>query len=219
MKGRQPAFYQAFVQMHTDLVASGRGQRGHGIDHDLMVAGYCLQLAEDNWISPLVWAAALLHSIDRFFGEQTEEKIDQMLDLFLGYTEESIASVKLAVLRHDRPNSPDDSLVQVILQDADHLTNAGPLVLVRCGQFYPNLPAIELEFVGRLERAPGSTYKNPRSCKDDLLGCLDWEQDVDFGLRTQRAKEIGVPYFNFLRQFFNLTHKQFQEVGLEKYEI
>lgn len=219
MKDTYGIFYEAFVQMHKDLVANGGGHAGHGVDHDLMVASYCLIIAEDEKVSKMAWVAGLLHSIDRFFGVMSEVMINFMLNIVSNdFDELELAEIKTAILRHDKPNALDDSLTQIILQDADRLANLGPIALIRSGQCHPTLPAIELEATG-VGWAKGSTYKIPLSCKDELLGHLEWETGPRFGLRTEKAKKIGKKYFDFLREFFELTNKQFIETGLDKFEI
>ncbi len=226
------AFYEQFHLMHAELVVNGLGHRGHGPDHDMLVAGYCLLIAgDDHRLAEMAWVAAHLHSLDRFFGDAHEKVTRGMLDTtigILGYDEPMIAkdpicgiekeeaSVVLdAVLRHGRPNEDDDSSTLVVLKDADRLANVMPYVIARSGQFQPNLPVVELGHTG-FDKHPETTYRSPRSIHDDLLGCLEWHPDsgTKFAIRTQKGREIGEELFAFLRDWFALSDKHMKLAGL-----
>ncbi len=232
MRGKFSAFYREFVRMHTKFIQGGNGHRGHGPDHDMLVAGYTLMIAgDDHRLAEMAWVAAHLHSFDRFLGNDAEKMIDEILTLvemrdvgigqpgwyeFIeGFKEVEILEIKLAVMRHDKPNADDDNSVQIILQDADRLANVMPLVIARSGQFQPDLPVVELGYTG-LDKHPETTYKSPRSIHDDLLGCLEWHPDsgTRFAIRTEAARELGEELFTFLRRFFELTDKHFKMAGL-----
>lgn len=217
--------------MHAKLVKDGLGHRGHGPDHDMLVAGYCLRIAvNDHRLAEMAWVASHLHSIDRACGEGAEAIIDMMLSSARSYNDDShpmnpvefsglddveIAEVKLAVMRHDKPNADDDSQVQIVLQDADRLANVMPYIIARSGQFYADRPVVEIGYTG-FDKHPESTYKSPRSVHDDLLGSLEWHPDsgTKFAIRTQAAREIGEELFLFLRGWFELSHKHMQMAGI-----
>jgi len=218
-RNRFTGFFNRCITFHFELERGGKGHKGHGLDHDLLVAQYAVLIAEDERTADKAWVAALVHSYDRFFDgtlSDTATEIDKALSYLPkgAFTADEIEEIRQAVLAHDRSNLPDDSPTKITLQDADRLSSAGPIVYIRSGQFNPTIPAIELGYTG-LDRAPGSTYKAPRSCKDDLIGCLEWETDPKFGLRLPKAKEMGKKYFDFMRQFFSLLEGQFVETGLD----
>lgn len=215
LKKKYPNFYDAFVNTHRYLADNGQGHRGHGPDHDLMVAGYCLLITDNGRVGEKAWIAALLHSFDRFFGDEVEEKITEMLQ-FLPENEfspEELAEIREAIHRHNQPNATDDGPVQVVLQDADRLANVGPMVIYRSGQFHSVIPAIEIGFTP-WKKNPASTLRKPRSGYDNMLNVLEWEADPRFGLRLEKSKRIGKKYFDFLRSWFQLVHDQLDETGL-----
>lgn len=207
-----PAFWQAWATVHEEANKVGKGQRGHGPDHDLVVLGYCLLLAgEDQRLAEMSGCAALLHSFDRLGAEdKIASTVEQLGDYFSG---EELVEILLGVDQHNKPNSPDDLPTQINLQDSDRLTNIGPTLIARSGQFLPTIPVIELEYQG-FEKNPMSTYRQPMSVHDDVKSSLEWETDPLFCLRSLKAREMAEKYFNFLRQYILLSKIQLEEVGL-----
>lgn len=222
LREKYSAFYRQFHVMHAEIIANGSGNHGHGPDHDMLVAGYCLLISEHHTdVAEMAWVAAHLHSIDRFYGEGYEEVVDRMLllvsttDTNLGFDAEEIAEIKRAVIHHDQPNEENDSLTLVFLKDADRLANVMPYVIARSGQFRPNLPIVELGLSG-FDMNPNSSHRSPRSIHDDLLICLEWHPDsgTKYAIRSQVARELGEELFVYLRDWFKLSDKHMKLAGL-----
>jgi hypothetical protein len=203
-KKRHVAFYDHMVQFHEGHNTKGSG---HDLIHDLMVSGYAVRISETEFpsnerLAELVWIAGMLHSTDRFFGEDVAHRtfLENMLTE-AGLTDPADrADVMTAILEHGRPNQQSDGLITVVLKDADRLANINPLVIIRSTQFHPGLPTHDPQHLA-CSRSPGSTYKNPNSVMDDIFGCTEWET----WLRTDAAKKIGKKYFAFLRKTFKLV--------------
>lgn len=205
--------------------SGGEFHRGHGSDHDLLVGQFALLIADNEIDGMLAWVAAHLHSLDRILGAEAPVQIRELLE---NYTQACLSAEQIdliydAVIRHDTPNNPDDSVVKVLLQDADRLANVGSMVVARSGQFRPDLPVIELGYTG-LTRHPDSTYHKPRSIKDDLLGCLEWDAegewcDPKFCLRTAKAIELGRPRFQALKMVLASWAEDFEITGLDPWPI
>ena len=222
LRKKYAVFYSQFHEMHEELVSDGRGHAGHGPDHDMLVAGYTLLIAgDDHRLAEMAWVASHLHSIDRFFGDDHELITTSMLllventDENLGFNPEDIDEIKLAVLRHARPNAEDDSMVQIVLRDADRLANVMPYVIARAGQFRWKLPVVELGHTG-LDMHPESSHQKPRSIHDALIACLEWHPDsgTKFAIRTPKAREIGEELFVYLREWFALSDRHMKMAGL-----
>ncbi len=212
--------YTWIMQKHDDLGKAGKGHRGHGPDHDIMVAQYCLLIAEDEVVAEMAWCASLLHSFDRMFGDQAEEMIILGMDFLYGKFDHDQRQIILkAVLDHSKPNATEDSDVTVVLKDADKLANVVSTVIARSGQFYNDIPVIELGFTNGMGCHPKSTYSAPRSCRDDIVSAMGWENDLKFGLRLSKSKELGKPKFDFLRGYFQQIEASFREVGLDQWPI
>jgi hypothetical protein len=222
MRDAFPAFFSRFNEIHNMLVETGRGHRGHGPDHDMLVGGYALIIADLTLIAKMAWVAAHLHSLDRFYGDEHVQMTDEMLALVWaddhnsGFTSDQIAMIREAVMKHGRPNEDDDNPVTVILKDADRLANMNPHVIVRSGQFQSELPVVEFGYVG-FDKHPGSTYKAPRSIHDDLLGCLEWHPDsgTPYAIRTEAARPFANELYEHLTTWFTLSQKHMKLAGLD----
>lgn len=208
--------------MHEKLANEGKGHQGHGLDHDLLVMGYTLRIAPTKELAELAWIAASLHSLDRHFGEQAESNISKLLEV-TSLDPEKKQTILTAVMRHDKKNDEDDSVVQILLQDADRLANINPSVLIRSGQFRPGIPALEInEKALSPAPVPGESYQNPPSCLRDISKCLEWcpahceRYDIPkmFCIRTKAALKIAMPYFRTLEKCFKDIKRVFVETGL-----
>jgi hypothetical protein len=49
---------------------------------------------------------------------------------------------------------------------------------------------------------------------DDILSCLEWRDHSLYGLRIEKAKQIGKKYFDQMESNFELIRAQFEEVGI-----
>lgn len=60
LRGKYPVFYSNFTEMHNKFIQEGHGHRGHGPDHDILVAGYTLLIAgDDHRLAEMAWVAAI----------------------------------------------------------------------------------------------------------------------------------------------------------------
>ncbi|MDQ5892996.1 MAG: hypothetical protein QG640_6 [Patescibacteria group bacterium] len=220
LRNKFSPLYDRVTAIHKGLIENQIGNSGHGLDHDLMVAQYCLLIAENDDEAEMAWCAALLHSFDRFFSEEAEQLVHDTFrsveDMF-GSVETAL--ILVAISEHNKPNDPKDSMVTIILKDADRLANCVATIITRSGQFNSTIPAVELGYTNGKGRHPDSTYGSPRSCRDDVLSCLEWEASEKFGIRLRKARELAKPKFDFLRQYFTQIEKSFQEVGLDRWPI
>jgi hypothetical protein len=210
--------YKAFFDYVTMIRQTGAQHRGHGLlDHDLLVAQYCLLIAPDEGTGELAWLAAILHSFDRAFGPRCGAELKKAVAFLEGEVgNDEIELILGAVRKHSGKNGHEDDLVLMTLQDADRLANIGPTWIIRMGQHWADLPAMEIEHLQ--EKNPASTYKQPSSCLDQLRHVLEDWPDADtcpgFGMRLPKAKELSRKYFDFFRQFLALTQMQYSEAGL-----
>ncbi|MCX6785015.1 MAG: hypothetical protein NTV81_03755, partial [Candidatus Komeilibacteria bacterium] len=193
-------------------------------DHDLVVAQYALMIAPDERTGTMAWVAGLVHSFDRFVKRAL--LLDTQLDEYLSllpegeFSTDEIAAIKEAIKNHAGPNGPENDLLLMTLQDADRVANVGATVIIRSGQLYNQLPALQPQFVTKFN--PGSTYREPKSCLDDLRYIFDWESsetNPKFGLRLPEARNLAAPHFRFLREFFGIIQCQFEETGLSPWPI
>lgn len=211
--------FSGVKDFHLEMERQRKGNQGHGIDHDVLVAGYVILIqGKKTRVTEMAWVAAMIHSIDRLAGVETESILKRLLGLLpVGYfTEIEIGTILQAVREHSGPNREQDSEVKIVLQDADRLANIGACLIIRSGQLYPHIPAVEVQY---LSGNPESTFRQPRSCRDDIAFSLEWESGAKFGLRTHTAKLLGKPYFDFLRLFLATIKRQYEETGLEGLEI
>ena len=102
-------------------------------------------------------------------------------------------------------------MTQVVLMDADRLANTMPTVVIRSGQFYPTIPPVRFEFFET--RDPASTYQEPTSNYEDLLGCVEWRT----WFRTEKGKELGGIHIDWLEGYLKLVadeHKKLNLLGI-----
>ncbi len=201
--------------------------KGHGFyDHDLAVAQVCTRIHEDESAVKKAWVAALLHSLDRFMEKEEEkETIEKLLSLvpFDLLSEEDRKEIRVALENHDKFNGQEDSLVQIILQDADRVANAMAIVIPRSGQLCPAIPAIELEYL-ETRMNPGSTYRKPLSVHDDLFGVLEWDKEgpqafEKVTLRLPLSVELGRIHFQYIRGWMDRVREDFTSLGLHPWPI
>lgn len=205
------------AHMKSGLIAFG-----HDFDHDLRVASYALAIAPDSRTASLAAAAGLCHSVDhmisrspRAFPSLDEEAVvcEWLAATNLDLNE--VREVAHAVVTHEASNQDSDTLVQVTLKDADRLANLDADVIIRSGQFHPQIPAVDPV---HLEKDPKANYQDPGSVLWDIHNCISWTGDVGpYTLRLQKAKELGLKRAAFLRQFIQVIRDQRTEIGLVPY--
>lgn len=213
-KNKFNTFFSELKKTHRELTIENLDNRGHGFDHDLMVAQYGLLVCEDDNKKDSVWVAGLLHSFDRLFGENAENEINRLLEFIPNelISKDNKSEIKLAIHDHDGPNKDDDSHVKMVLQDSDRLANIGSILIIRSGQFRPNIPSLELDYLDHAN--PQSTYNEPRSIMDDIRTTLEWENKDGYNIRLSKSKELSKKHFQYLRDFINEIRLKFEEVGL-----
>ncbi len=194
-QGKYKEFIHEVGCLFERLQAGGNCGEGHGLDHDLLVAAYCLQITPDGieHEGELAAVAGFMHSLDRHFDAAGVNSEMRYLMRFLpkSVLSEEFDVIRQAVLNHSKLNSEDDSLVLKILKDADRLAGVGPLSMLRSGQFYSHLPSIELNHV--FDRSPFSTFADIQSVYETLGYVLEWLPM----LRMPKAKEIAAKDFSF----------------------
>ena len=158
----------------------------------------------------MVWIASDLHSLDRMFPKEDFVKnLWKYLNYVMGdFTITEINEIFVAARDHGGKNSDEDSELTVLLKDADRLANIMLGIVIRSGQFTPNIPAMELEYLKTPN--PASTYREPTSVIEDLRGCFELEDWI----RTPKAKEIAAPLFAELRHYTNTLASQYEALGL-----
>jgi hypothetical protein len=184
------------------------------LDHDVTVAMLAVRIAPDERTADKAWAAAMLHSIDRLIPKGDDPRSLTWscgAELPSGFFSTSeVAEICEAACRHGEMNQPDQSVTQQVLQDADRLANLQLTVVIRSGQFQPEIPAFEFEFLSG-KRNPASTYYEPRNILDDFRTML-----IDYppSLRTPAGKELGARYARDLQDFISKVEASYEELDL-----
>lgn len=198
------------VAVRKDHERMGATGGAHDFVHALMVAQYAVKIAENDHTGKLAWIAGLCHNTDRLFPEDAVERIIQVyMNLSdIGFVDDEKALIVEAVLEHHKLNNDNDNPVTITVKDADRLANVSALLLVRAGQFYPNLPAFDPRFL--IKPDPMATYREPKTVLHDIRCALEWEP----WLRLPKAKELGKPRFTLLKRFIDDVQFQMKETGL-----
>lgn len=204
-----------FIQeKHAQCILSHQSTGGHDFSHDLMVAQFAFAISPDENTATLAWLAGICHSFDRItpnFATGDEQVLDQKLELD-GVETVHRHIILQAVKEHDGPNTPNDHIVKVALQDADRLANTKAIVVMRTGQYRSHLPAVELGHLDHIN--PASTYREPRSVLDNLRFLLEWRDHPQFGLRLPLAKEVGRAHFAWIEEHIDTIRRDFRELGI-----
>lgn len=211
------AFYDAVAIDHRESI---RQHRGHGLDHDVTVAQLAAQIAPDERTAEKAWCAGMAHSIDRYaatakvsegpheVGEETMQHLKYLPPDY--FTTEELSEMYAAACRHGELNQDDQNMVQMALMDADRLVNLMSTLVIRAGQFQPELPAFEFEHL-KGAKNPESTYHSPKSVLDDLRASLEYIPM----LRLPKAKEMGAKLAARLQQFISNVEEDYRVIGLD----
>ncbi|MEK7629878.1 MAG: HD domain-containing protein [Patescibacteria group bacterium] len=208
---------------HLDEKITGGG---HDFEHAARVAQYAYIVSEGEVFRNLAGAAGLCHNADRVL--QTRLKVgrrdvsaDKIRDLVLEWLSSESAFIDSdketiidAVLKHGGKNDDSDSPILVALMDADRLVNIELDLVIRSGQFQPDLPAVDFVF---FLSDPTADYKNPKSVLRDIFHSLEWETDSRFQIRLPRAVEMAKSRFAALRTFIQTIELQLKDSGLMPY--
>lgn len=200
-------FYNAIALAHKIAPCE---HSGHGHDHGITVAEIGVLLTDNPKLQDMVWVSGNGHSLDRMFPKDNfEKKIWEYLQFAKQhFTGKELEEIFIAIRDHGNKNSEEDSELTILLKDADRLGNTMLGIVIRSGQFTPDIPAMELQYLKTPN--PVSTYPNPTSVIEDLRGCLEWEGWI----RTPKAKVIAAPLFAELRHFMNTLASQYEMLGL-----
>lgn len=200
---------------------------GHDFSHALMVAQYCLMIADDP-LATMAWPAAICHNTDRLFPDDSEEFIEKRVrkyfeledvrggmdrDYRINFSDKEVDLIIEAVMCHSHRPSENDNSVTVVLMDADKLANIGSLLALRSAQFQPNLPIVDLRYLD--QRPPGTSFKKPGSIYWDIKSSLEWAEPG--WIRTPKAKDLAKPLFEELQIVLDGVVRQYENTGLVPY--
>lgn len=209
MEHYQPRFSELYAFIKQLHATRAKGEQGHGLDHDVLVAEFARHICPDEALLDKVWVAGMLHSIDRMVDESEVERITREALLLVGqFTDAEREEVFQAVLRHSERNQDDQSRTQMVLMDADRLANLQVVIAIRAAQFRPNIPPLEIEYLD--EPNPASTYRDPKSILDDMRHCLEW---VGW-LRTPKAKVLGEGLKKDIQGYIEKIKEPYELLGL-----
>lgn len=220
-----PELTRVIRQAHLDAGMTGSG---HDFEHAARVGQYAYQISEDKETGKMAGVAGLCHNADRVL--QKTRKIGRK-DVPQGHIaqliQEWLFSIKSqpldcvqrnliidSILKHDGKNNESDDPVLISLMDADRLVNIELDLIIRCGQFQPDLPAVD--FV-HLLNDPTATYREPKSVFRDVASSLEWETDPRFALRNPIAIKMGKARFAALRFYIETLESQIKDSGLVPY--
>lgn len=202
----------------NDHISQGAIGGGHDFLHALMVAQYADIIAENENVGELAWIAGICHNTDRIFHTASDRDIDRKIwsylnsgGAMLSFTFQEKEMIAEAIMNHSKLNDPKDNPVTITLKDADRLPNIGPLLCVRSGQHFHNLPACDPHFVETPD--PTSSFRDPKTVLRDIEMSLEWEP----WLRCPKAIELAKPWFNQLRIFVEGFKRQLEETDLLPY--
>lgn len=226
-----PELVAVVRKAHFDAGMTGNG---HDFEHAARVGQYAYIISEDEEIGKMAGVAGLCHNADRilqkkFHAGRREVPQNQIVDLLRKWVGDNTdydlrmdelmptpwSMIAYAVLDHDKPNDPLlKKPVLTVLQDADRLVNIELDLIIRCGQFQPDLPAVD--FVHLLSD-PTATYREPKSVFRDVASSLEWETDPRFALRNPKAIKMGKARFAALRFYIETLESQINDSGLIPY--
>ena len=233
-----PKLVETILATHKEtkeMANSGWG--GHDAIHDIRVAQMTLVLGYETnpHEARLACCAALLHSIDWILKRKLqikteaqtvnipnvpEEKIKKLAEEWLEkFTDIRDADKELvitsAVQHGSRPNHPDDSLVFILLTDADKLINMEVDVLMRSGQHHANSQILDPIY---FENEPNATYQDHKTTLWDIWHCTTWMDETGpYILRLPKARELGKERAEFLLFAIQTLKNQIGELNFKKW--
>lgn len=205
-------FRQLYDSVKQAHYASPHAHRGHGIDHDVTVAQMAAYVSDSPCLARKGWVAGLIHSADRVVGKKAcpsklREYLNELPKEF--FTSAEIEEIYLAALEHDEKIAPHQSPTQAVLQDADKLVNMQSMVIIRSGQFRPDMTALELDHLVKMN--PQSTYLSPASVFDALRILPLEYPDM---LVTPKAKELSRVFAARLERYAEHVLEDYEMLGL-----
>lgn len=208
-------FYDSIKKGHENTKKQSHG--GHGIDHDITVAMLAVKISTNDRIGQKAWCAAMLHSTDRVVevSDVKDTMIKHAYHLKPFFNQDEIDEITEAAFRHSELNQKDQSETQIILMDADRLANMQSAVIIRSGQFRPDIPVFDFKYLeGKTD--PLSTYEHPMSVIDDLRISI---RNYIPQLRTQEGIRLGGMYAKNLKAYIKSIEDEYEYLGLLNLEI
>lgn len=208
-------FYNSIKIDHANTKKQSHG--GHGIDHDITVAMLAVKITPNELVGQKAWCAAMLHSTDRVVAmpEVMNSMTKHANHLKHFFNQSEISEIIEAAFRHSELNQSDQSETQITLMDADRLANMQSAVIIRSGQFKPDIPVFDFKYLSG-EIDPLSTYENPKSVLDDLRFVL---RNYTPQFRTEEAKRLGAIYATALSAYIRAVEEENGSLGLLNIEI
>lgn len=215
-------------QKHEEVGLIGH----HDWVHAFRVGEVARQVALDEWeddmgrqrFAHLAGLAGLCHNADRLLQKKLNlgrwdvrcERVEAFVaSWLLGVDEWEVETIVEAVLGHDGRNSAEDSQTLIALMDADRVVNLDIDLLMRSGQFYHDLPAVDYEY---LLEDPTATYRDPKSVLRDIASALDWvDPNSPVCVRTRLGKKMAEERAKILRPLFDALKMQLTEEGIHPY--
>lgn len=190
---------------------------GHGLDHDITVSTLAMKIATDEHTGCKAWCAGLLHSFDRIIGDDKAREAMELQAKYLThyFSQEEIGEIIEAAYRHTELNQEDQSSTQITLMDADRLANLQSAVIIRAGQFRPDIPALDFNYLSG-NKDPLSTYDHPKTILDNLRFIIT---NYIPQLRLPIAKELGDIYANRLNLYIKSIEYDYEYLDLKNITI
>lgn len=217
-----PKVTQRIDQSHSRVGLHGH----HDIAHAKRVGEVARMVAMDEWddehLSHLAGLAGLTHNSDRVLQKERgmgrrDVPAQDVQALIWEWLADAVpdsekTGITDAVLRHDGLNSEDDSNIQIALQDADRIISLDADLMIRSGQYYHDLPAVDyVHFLGD----PNASYRAPGTVLRDIAYSLDWiDPKSSVCIRTRLGKIMGESRARIFRTFFDALANQLTEEGL-----
>lgn len=211
------SLFGVIAQAHKDA------HDGHDLCHAARVANIAGCVAREEFgsehLASLSVMAGLCHNADHLLRKELDRKpspdeIGERIHLWLMRTtlsSENKDMIVTAVVQHNGKNDPHHHPVTICLRDADRIVNLDLDVVIRSGQFYHALPAVD--YVNFLSD-PEANYKNPKSCLYDISLCLEWVDPTNpFCMQTKTGMQLGLLRAKKLQQYFDDLKGQLQEYG------
>ncbi len=205
-------FHTLYLAIKNTHETSPNKHRGHGLDHDVAVAQMAVYIAPTSRLADSGWIAGLIHSTDRLVGaDKFSVQLRTYLDLLPAnsFTSEEIEEIYLAALEHSEKLATHRSPTQEVLQDADKLINMQATLFIRNGQYLPDLPAVELSYLEKIN--PLSTYRTPKSCFDNIRIIATEFPDL---IHTEKGKILAAQYTKRIQEFERQVLDDHQLLGL-----
>jgi hypothetical protein len=200
---------------------------GHDYNHALRVAEIAYRIALCEWddkdVAELAALAGLCHNADHVMQKVlragkitvTDSTIADLAHTWLVPEDLSTTDkdeIVSAVLKHGKANSDQDSKVLIALKDADRVVNLAFDLVIRAGQHYHDIPAVDFE---HFLDDPDATYQKPKSVLRDIAYALEWvDKKSPHHIRTSLGRKIGEGRATVLRNFLLVLHEQLKEEEL-----